>query len=167
MAHRGSGTRQKKEWNGLGTSSVNMTANGTFIAGTLAFAIPGTVLRIIGEYTISPTGSIVDGDRAIVSVGIGQFSTDAVALGATAMPDPEDEPEFPWLYYKSHSLVYRGASTVGNELSAGSLRQSIDIRSMRKFKPRESFSVVLEYDDLAGTPAVTFQMGVMRVLFGT
>ncbi len=114
---------------------------------------------------ITPTSAPAQLDEARVTVGIGQFSTDAVALGATAMPDPDDEPGFPWLYQMSHPFFYNSTSVV--DAQAGlSVRRTIDIRSMRKIKPRESIGWVTQYVDVTGAPPLQIVVGKMRVLVG-
>ncbi len=95
MADRGRHSqRMAKRWSQMGSGQTTMTAAGTFIAGVaLSFDGPFTVLRMIGEYVISPTSAPAALDNAIVAVGIGVVSTDAFAVGGGAMPDPADEPE--------------------------------------------------------------------------
>jgi len=162
------GARQRKQWKSMGTgisqsASTNVTG---IVAGAVSDTQPFTVLRIIGEYVISPGASNVVGDQMIVSLGIGVFSLDAIALGGTAVPDPEAEPDFPWLFWASHSLStsQTGFNTSGDPQMG--LRRRYDIRSMRKVKPREGLAMVFEFRDVNGAPTIDLTWVVNRVLIG-
>ncbi len=153
----------EREWNALGRVSTSMTASGTFIGGSFFSNTAVTVARLLAEYIIRPTSAPVAGDQVNVTVGVGLFSTDAVTLGATAVPDPFDEAEFPWMYYASHNFLF--ASTDPDSASAGaSVRRSIDIRSMRKVRPGHSLAWVIQYVDISGAPPMTFAIGKSRIL---
>ncbi len=165
--------RQAKQWDSLPGTDQAMTADNTFAAsGTLTQLAdtPFTVLRMLGEYIIGPTSVTVAGDRCDIGVGICVTSTDAFALGATALPDPLGEPDYPWLYWAAHTFNFPAATSgtagEGPQGLTGSVRHRFDIRSMRKIKPRESLSMVLQYADLSGTPPMTFVAGPIRVLVG-
>ena len=121
------------------------------------------MLRMLNEYIIVPTSAPAALDDAVIAVGFAKVSTDAFALGATAMPDPNSEPEFPWLYWASHKLFF--GTTGADPSSAGaSVRHSLDVRTMRKFSPGESLAVVVQYVNNVGFPPLTFAMGPVRTL---
>ena len=160
---RHGGSRMAKEWSFMPAFAGAMTDNSTLIGSNIAFALPGTVIRMLGEYVIGATAVVPALDQAVVSVGIGVFSTDAVTLGATAMPEVAAEAEYPWLYWASHPL-YWGTVDTGATAIIGNVRHKFDVRSMRKLKPRESLSMVIEYTDIVGTPALMILAGSTRVL---
>ncbi len=167
MAHGfGRGRRQVKHWHTMGNLRLQLTGDGTTAGPTLGLLTdPFTILRMIGEYTLSPTSAPAANDGALVTVGIGVFSGDAVALGATALPDPVEEAEYPWLYWASHPMFY--ATTSADPSSAsGSLRHTYDIRSMRKVKPREDVAMAIQYVDISGAPPLTINVAGNRVLIG-
>ena len=120
-------------------------------------------MRLIGEYTIAATSAPAASDEVVIGVGIGVVSTDAAGAGSSAMPDPLGEPEYPWLYWKAHPLFFAGTDPEGAGQNY-SLRQSFDVKSMRKLKPRESLVLVLQYLDVAGTVPITIAHGHTRVL---
>ena len=165
MADRMRVPRKEKMWGSILGQSLAMTADGTFgVAGT-GFSSSQTVLRMLGEYLISATGTILAGDAATITCAIGKISSDAFALGPTAWPDPAGEPDYPWLYWASHPVRWPegGAPVQGREIP-GVVRHSFDIRTMRKFKPRETLVFVAQYADRVGTPPVTLEVGQIRVL---
>jgi len=168
MAHA-RGNRMRKGWLPIGNGTSAMTANGTFQVGFVNFTGPGTVLRMLGEYIIHNTATVVADDAVLITVGIGLLSTDAIAVAAAAgLPDPGEEPEYPWLYWAEHPLRFPKAlsTTISGDSVSGVVRRSFDIRSMRKFKEREGLVVAVQYGNLAGTPPITITMARTRVLVG-
>ena len=104
--------RMGKQWESLAATIFGFTANATVGGGALDSTTSQTILRMIGEYVISPTAVIIAGDQARLTMAIGIVSIDAKDLGATALPDPGDEPDYPWLYYADHGFNF-GAATSG------------------------------------------------------
>ncbi len=165
MAH-GRGVRQRKEWAALASATNAFTGNSTFLGGILNFTAAITVLRMVGTYTIGPTSATAALDEAHIAVAIGVVSSDAAAVGAGSLPDPEDEPEYPWLYWMHHNFFYPAVSTdAGGATLSG--RFAFDSRSMRKIKPRESLVFLAQYQDVVGTPPLQISIGATRVLIGT
>ena len=161
----GSGARMRKSWTQILSTQAAITTDGTLGAGVIDFSVPTTVLRMIGEYGVTPTSSPVAGDDMIFTCAIGVVSTDASTLGATALPDPTNEPEYPWLYYGSHGMFFPGTEADPSS-TGGSFRQSFDVHSMRKIKPRESLAMIIQSSS-TGAPPIRFYAGVTRVLVGT
>ncbi len=163
MAHRSGNSRMRKSWFGIPGASLALTADSTNIGNGLAFSAPATVLRMLGNIVMGPTSAPSALDEALITVGIGVFSTDAFALGATAMPDPTDEPEYPWLYWASHRLWYPSTS-VQTSVAVGTRVIEFDIRSMRKISDRQTLGVVVQYTDVVGAPAIHVGLAAFRVL---
>ena len=165
MADRGRGRRMAKEWDTIPSINLTLTTDNTLLGGALPIVEAKTVLRMIGEYVISPTGTITGGDACFVAVAIGVVSSDAFAVGPSAVPDPAAEGEYPWLYYRSHPFWFPSAGAPLEPGSVGNVvRVPFDIRSMRKLKPRESLVFVAQYVDVSGTPPMNFMIGTTRVL---
>ncbi len=166
MANGGRGGRSQrmpKHWHPIAGGSQGFTVNATALIGTLGtFATPFTVIRMLGEYIIGPDAAPAAADSCRVGVGIGVVSTDAATLGATAMPDPSGEPDFPWLYWAEHAFFFVGTSL--EDQAVAQLRHSFDVRSMRKVKPRESLVMVVEYVDVNGAPPMQVETAATRVL---
>ena len=161
------GQRQTKEWTRIPGVQNAFTAAATAVGTPLDFTESRTILRMLGEYTAGATGggTVAETDFATIAVGIGIVSTDASAVGASAMPDPNAEADYPWLYWASHVFQFPSGGDNGATEGA-SIRRMFDIRSMRKVKPRESLVFVVEYEDIAGAPPITFSAGSTRVLLG-
>jgi len=155
-----------KQWTVAFGASQDVTATGTFIAsGILAFLEPATILRIrgIASAAFLVTGLTAD-DEASVLLGVGVFSTDAVALGATALPGPGIDPDYPWLWVGEFNMYTINASTAEPLVIQSMV---VDTKAMRKVKPNESLVMVGDYGNVNGTPGLRISTGNLRVLIGT
>ncbi len=153
-----------KQWSDMNAVSQSLTANATVIAsGGNVANISLTFIRMIGEYIICPTSAPVAGDNVNVTLGICIVSNDAFISGAGAMPDPADEPEFPWLYLMTHPLFFPDTSLVSGAANA-SVRHSFDIRSKRKVKAQQTLATIAQYVNIAGNPPLTLSFANCRVL---
>ncbi len=158
---RRGGQRMDKEWSSIPSTNSVIVASSTVLQGAVTLGTSGTVIRMIGEYTIVPTSAPAASDAVLIGVGIGVVSSDAFTAGAASVPDPSGDPEYPWLYWASHPIVFSGTGTTG---AAIAFRHRFDVRSMRKMKPKESLAMIIQYVDIAGTPPITFLNGLVRVL---
>ena len=155
-----------KEWNSTGFSTADVSTQTTTILGTLAFLIPGTILRMRGVVQAAFDETVQVGDRMLVTWGLGIVSTDAATLGATAMPDPDDEPEFPWLWWGAMEL--RSNLTAGaNAWGLQAQRLEVDSKAMRRFKPGQSLVWVAQTFGDVGAPVTHLTTLRTRVLLGT
>ncbi len=168
MANFRGGPRMRKHWLPLQGAVSAITGSSTVLFGTQSPQDAFTVLRMLGSYIIGPTASVVALDAVTIGMGIAVVSTDAAVLGSSAMPDPIGEPEYPWLYWAEHDFYFTRAGGVTNTSTlpgiGGELRQSFDIRSMRKIKPQESLVFVVEYANIAGNPGMRVATSATRVL---
>ena len=121
---------------------------------------------MLGEYIVGPQVAPVAADAASIGVGIGVVSSDAVSAGASALPDPNGEADYPWLYWAQHDFFFGSTATDPASL-ASSLRRPFDIKSMRKLKPRESLVAVIQYSDISGAPPLHVEFTQTRVLVAT
>ena len=164
-------TRMDKGWNGIARTSVALTSSGTSIGNGIGpaeaiFGPQATLLRSLIEYTVAPTSAPTALDNVTIALGLGVFSSDAFTLGASALPDPGAEPQYPWVYWREHSLFF--ADTSADPSSQGaSVRVTADVRSMRKIKQSQVLGWVFQYTDVVGAPPITISLSTTRVLFGT
>ena len=141
-----------------------MTAANTFLGGGLAFGDAGnTIMRMIGEYILMPATAPVVADAADVTIGIGFVSGDAFTLGASAVPDPVSEPEYPWLYWKVHPVRF-GSTDLDPSGMAGTVRATFDVKSKQKAQANHTLAFVVQYADFVGTPPLTLLVGQTRVM---
>ena len=157
--------RKEKLWVGLPGVSKSFSGNEVSLGGSIGFAESSTVMRMIGLYVICSTSAPVVLDDAFVTVAVGVISTDAFAAGAASVPDPADEPDYPWLYWKVHAFFFAGTDPESAS-AAASVRVEFDIRSMRKLKARESLAMILQYVDGVGAPPLKVETSQTRVLIG-
>jgi len=167
MAFRSSGSRMTKQWNGLVEAAAGFTGSVTTLMTSLIFTSAGTVIRTLCEYTIVPTpgGTFADGDHVTIGIGLAVVSGDAVTIGSTAMPDPVDDPGYPWLYWQQHKFLLNG-TPIGSAIGAN-VRHSWDSRSMRKLKASEALALIVQYKDVVGAPPMTVLNSQVRFLLAT
>ncbi len=165
---RGRGSRMQKQWIVIPGGPLILSAAGTNLGGSVvSVAFPATIIRMLGEYSIgigaaAPTAL----DEAQIGVGIGVFSTDAVAVGGASLSDPTGDPGYPWLYWADH-LVFFPTNSQTNASAQASVRRTFDVRSMRRIKADQSLALVVGYVDVVGAPPIHVSVGTTRVLIAT
>ena len=110
-------------------------------------------------------GTFAAGDTCLLAYGIGIVSTDASAVGSTAMPDPAAEEEFPWMQW-GEFMFHFDSATLDPASPAQQKRIAIDVRSMRILRPRQTLAWVWQYVNLAGNPPMSVMVPSARVLLG-
>ena len=170
MADRFRTPRRPKQW-----SASNLAGNASFTGNATSLvlaAVPAvesvTVLRLRGEIFVGPSGATTALDQARVAFGIGIVTSDAAAVGSTAMPDPDDEPDFPWLWYHLHNFFsgFTVDGTASDDYGVGTIRIDVDSKAMRKMKPGQSIVGVAQYVDVVGTPTLRVGGSVRMLLAG-
>ncbi len=158
--------RRRKSWVEFLAIRLEGTADATLQGTGLAFSEAGsTVLRMLGSYTINPAAAPGAGDGCTIGVGIAFVSSDAFAAGAASLPEPLGDPEYPWLYWASHSFDFVSTSSVpGDQVPSGALRHSFDLKSQRKAAGGTTLTQIVQYENLLGDPPMTIFLAQMRVL---
>ena len=166
MAHQMRTQRKDKTWTNLEGLTQAFTVATTIGPSAIAFSTKATVIRMLGEYVVTPTTAPDAQDQCAIGVGIIVVADDVIATGGGALPDPIDDLGLPWLYWAIHMFRFPSTSIEG---AAGStvLRKSFDIRSMRKVTNGQSLALIVQYADGTGLPPVTFSMSQTRVLIAT
>ena len=158
-----------KQWDALPALTFSGPASTGNTGGSqLAFSSPATILRMRGRFIVGFDETMVLGDKARVGFGIGVISTDSATLGATALPDPLGDPEFPWLWWYEVNMITAASGDVSSR-AFGMANQVVefDSKAMRKIKPSQSLVLVFETGDTVGNPTIEMSMAQTRVLFGT
>jgi len=165
MARQFTPRRRSRRWDSLLPVAVNTATTGTQGGSSLAFSTPETVVRMIGGGLFTFDASTTDvGDHARMVVVIGVVSSDAAAVGATALPDPITEANYQWLYFQELTIHAVSGVTAEWASNAASVhRYSFDIKSQRKLTPGQS---LVYYAELAstGAPAVWWIAAETRIL---
>ncbi len=157
-----------KQWDAAPGLLTDPISNQTILGGGLSFAVPATLLRFRG-YVAAQMGEsgIAILDRMIITVGLCIVSTDAFTVGASAVPDPSGEPEFPWIWWKEFKLESGSAVDPAEGWGPRAQRYEIDSKAMRKIKPGETFTYVVQATSTVGAALVHVDIGQVRVLIGT
>ena len=163
MADRGRGKRMDKMWLFMAGAAVDFVANGVQAPSGIAFGQKSTIIRMLGEYIITPTVAPAAQDDCVISLGIIVMGDDLFATGGAGLPDPQTELGAPWLYWASHDMFF-GTTSVDPSSAVSSLRRSFDIHSMRKVTNGQTLAWVLQYTNIGGFPPVTLSVGSTRVL---
>jgi len=160
---RGGARRMQKTWTGI---TFNETAVGTTqaIMGAISIAASTaqTVLRMRGVVLIKGTPDALADDDT-VGLGIGIFSTDAVAVGGVSLPEPLGDANTDWLWHQYVPLLAGQAALLGQDIGS-IVRVEIDSKAMRRMKANQS--LVLMAIRSPGNYAACVLNGGLRVLLG-
>ena len=153
-----------KSWSFIPAVDLASAAAQTIAGSFLQFAIPATILRMRGE-VLFLFDSAPEAASITIAMGIGVVSTDAANAGVGSLPDPAGEPDYPWLYWKSISLLSQTAGTAAEQNPIGqAFRLEVDSKAMRKIKPGQSLVVIYQTTTAV---AVDILQAHTRVLIGT
>ncbi len=155
-----------KSWTAIPSVQEVIITDSTVSGAGLAFSEPATILRCRGEILVHLEATLGIGDSVKFGFGLGVISSDAFTLGATAMPDPSGDADYPWVYWTEITL---GSESVAVEQASGiqNLRIPVDSKAMRKMKPAETFCWIIQRTDLGGNPPAVVDIAQTRVLIGT
>ena len=159
-----------KTWAALPSVTVTGTGATTLLGGGLLFLVPATILRIRGFVNCIFDAAVQVGDAMQIGLGLAIVSDDAFNAGAGSMPDPQGDPEFPWLWWKSLELlaVSTNATAVNNTgWGMAAQRYEVDSKAMRKIHPSQTLCWIAQLTSAQGAPDTTVTLGQTRVLFGT
>ena len=155
-----------KEWVGIPSLSTAQVADTTVLGGSLAFAIPATILRVRGAVQAAMDSTMQIADEMEITWGLGIISSDAFAAGAGSVPDPAGEIEYPWLWWGTMFLRSEIAAGLNN-WGTSAQRLEVDTKAMRKVKPGQSLAWILQTSATVGAVAVNMDFHKSRVLIGT
>ncbi len=136
-----------KMWIGWGVGETNITASAvqlvaSFSAGALLLR-PFTVLRTRGIVRLE-SDQVTTTERPRLYLGSIVVTDAAVAIGATAIPDPSGEdgnPEADWYVYQPLFSPFVLISAAGFEAGAGT-EYIIDSKAMRKIGPDDDVAIM-------------------------
>ena len=167
MARQFRAPRRARRWESIpGSGSATLlTGDATVLhPGVISATTPETVVRILGDGLLVMTANgIAAGDEAQVTLAIGVVSTDAATAGAGSLPDPQAEPEYPWLWWQSKTFFAVAAAVDGGDGSQV-WRYRVDVKSQRILRPRQSLVLIAQYVNVGGNPEISWGQSPMRVL---
>ena len=122
-----------------------------------------TLVRTIIDLQVFASDPGVASGRQLVDFGIGLVSDDAFTAGATGMPNPEVESDYPvggWLWRKTFAVFDETLAT-GH---VPPVEIKADLRAMRKMD-RSTVAFMLSNGVGEGTPFAIQIVGLMRILY--
>ena len=165
----GRSSPRKTVWNqGPFSAAIQQsTAAGLTLIDTGQTGIGSTTLvRIRGELTvfISVATTIGDGFRKF-SAGIGVVSSNAFAIGATAVPSPEADSEWGgWLWFLAAASLVSFETTEVARGPISAVRIPIDSKAMRKLAPNETIFGAIAFTGEIGTATAEFVMNTRMLV---
>ena len=156
-----------KSWNAIPGLRTEVSTVATFTGGRLTFAIPATILRVRGAVSLQFDETVQAGDVGAAVFGLAVVSEDAAV--AEAVPDPGQEPEFPWLWWSTIELeaIVAGSNWTAFPLGPTADILRVDSKAMRKVKPGESLIWICQITVATGAPVMILKFHPTRVLIGT
>ena len=160
MAHRvvrrggfSRGKRRETEWLEVEQSITTLAASGGTLTHSLTTAElakrPFTLIRSILHYSLG-SDQLAASELQVVAAGLAVVSTQAVAIGVTAVPTPvTDAASDLWLMHRwmSSDLSFADATGFANTVSLF----DVDSRAMRKVEDGQDLVHVLELSTGAGS----------------
>ncbi len=129
------GPRRQTQW-GAGPSAVDLaiTSDTKVIwTNTSVVSEKATIVRIRGIVRILLTAATAAGDGFFGAMGFAVVSDAAVTAGATAMPNPLTDLDYPWLWHAFFDVrAVTGTISDGVNGPSSSIILTIDNKAMRK-----------------------------------
>ncbi len=166
MARFRSGRPADKVWSSIPALVTSPTTATTLITLGLGFSSAFTILRCRGMVQAHFDSTAQVGDTMNLTFALGIFATDAVNAGAASISDPQEEPDYPWLWWDQ---IFLDASQAAGPVSwgPGAHRVELDTKAMRRVKPGQSLIGVIQTTNVAGAPVVDIGFGQTRVLLAS
>ena len=157
--HRDQGSRRRLTSWGEGPGDQSLTSISTtsfvILGSGIILLIPGlTVVRIRGELTLRFTSAGAADNGISFTYGIGIVSADAFAVGVTAIPNPQDDMEWPGWMWHGFTTFRAASATLADVGSASVVRIPVDVKAMRKLGENEILFAALDADE-SGTATAT------------
>ena len=140
---------------GLGSAKVAGTATGLIVSGV-------TLIRTRGHLNVHFDPASI-GDVIQVAVGLGIYSSDAFAVGSTALPGPITDADYDWIW---HNVMTMGPAFSATETGVDILSNKwveVDSKAMRKLKPNQTVGWMLEALVLSGGGTVDIAVAARQL----
>ncbi len=121
---------------------VNVASGGKSLLASSSFEEPNTVIRTRGVVSVGPQSFGVDVEIK-GAYGVAIVSTDALAVGITAIPGPFSDSDWGgWLVWRSFAFIFEFGDSTGRMFA--NVNMEIDSKAMRKVESNESLVVIAE-----------------------
>jgi len=146
------GSRRKTAW-GFGPKTSELIINGVGKTGwslgvSLGLESQATVTRIRGMALVKLNFGTDAGDGMTGAMGIGLASSDAFAVGATALPGPINDTEWQWLWHSFFDVYAIAAQAAAADIAINSVssivRILIDSKAQRILRENETIFGMVE-----------------------
>lgn len=141
---RNRGARRLTEWGGLADQGfVSVASAGSTLISSQSFVLPGTIVRSRGNLSITTAfGQGADLD-IVGAFGIGLVSSEALAIGITAVPTPFRDADWGgWMVWRAFAGRFEFADATGFRFNSMSFE--IDSKAMRKVGANTALVFVAE-----------------------
>jgi len=154
----GSASRRKTGWEegpgqaGGGEQTISATGKVILGAGASALNDGLTVVRTRGQLLVRQSTSAAANNGYTFGMGICIVSSDAFAVGITAIPGPITDMDWDGWFYHDFGFVQSNTATtadIGEQISA-TYRKDVDSKAMRKLGINDTIVAVFE-STLVGT----------------
>ena len=123
-----------------GNAATALSATGEAVLGSgivLNTEDKSTIVRLRGfcEVVLEAVANIGEGFHC--AIGVGLVTTQAFAIGSTAMPDPLDDVFWDgWMYHRFFDL-HASTATISDGVNTGRIAWEVDSKAMRKWGANE------------------------------
>ena len=145
--------RKSYEWNTFGDVQAGLAIPAKILGGTgLQATVPQTIVRVRGVIGATLDTAAVN-ESLIVRFGLKIVSSDAFAVGITAVPGPGSDRTEDWMWTGQLYLTSGDEAAIVPDMLSGQL--VVDGKAMRKFQTAEVLVFVIEvlageFQDQAG-----------------
>ena len=147
---RGGARKRKSTWVAPADQAyVSVAAGGATLLSSFdislaanSAAIGSTIVRTRGQVSIRPASFLADVD-IVGAFGVGVVSSQALAVGITAVPEPFDEADWDgWMVWRSFSYRLEFADATGVRMLSWDFE--VDSKAMRKLGEGDAFIQVAQ-----------------------
>ncbi len=157
-------TIETLRWSGDTFAFLAQTAGSSALNFISAATETDTLMRMRGEIVAWIDAASIP--PLLVDCSIGAWVAPQ-GQGTTIVINPDDDDESPWFFYERFTLGYEEMVTDVIDVPGLTIfRKTIDLKSMRIFRPNQEAQLVFSNVTLAGASAVNCVFSV-RGLFGT
>ena len=140
-------------------STMQLTAAGKLLSVGIAPTIGKlTVIRTRGDWHLEVLRTQGASEGVLLAMGIAVFTSDAFAIGPTAVPGPITDMEWNgWLWHQFVSVDSTGAASQVALDNDTFFHGQIDSKAMRKIDETQVMALCFEFADEVGTVTATLR----------